>query len=259
MMLLSFCTIQNCVVTMLRTNIYSMGINVDNRQATSTTQATVTLDGDRNIGWKVYGNTIQNVYSCIYFRGYSTVTAGLVDSLNDFGGTSAATGNQLLSWGGTVVGYGLYVYNQKNLNISYNNIDNYNGGLQGGLAAASGATLYGIYNYNGPTTFMSQNLTENYNTIKNTVATGSSATAYGIYNYYYAGKRTITFNDVKVVTQGATVCTGSYYFFYDYAPLTGATVGQDYTFTDNTISTLTLNNSTGTLGFLLYVWSGWLC
>ena len=251
-------TIKNCTITLNRTDVASTGIFCDNRQYNSATQLVVTLATDAASNNKFYTNTIRNVYSGMYLRGYTTTTLAAKETGNDIGGSSAATGNQILSWGGTLVGYGIYAYNQINFNISYNTINNYNGGLNGGIGAVAGSTLYGIYNYNASVNYVNQNLTENNNTIILTEAAGSTAGGYGIYNYYNEGQRSVQNNSVSWVTLAGTVCTGAYYCFYDYSPLAGATAGMAYTFAGNIINNVTINNSTGAfVGFYCYGHGGY--
>ncbi len=145
-----FNTIQNCTITLNRTNNAtgvtpqfdgSIGIFFSNAIPTAaTTPLTVTAVTGSNRFNRVYSNTIQNVNIGIGFSGFgATIGVGpapvaatfLGDLNNDAGGTSLATGNTVLNYGGAAAATnpaaGIRNSNQWSFNASFNTITNNNG------------------------------------------------------------------------------------------------------------------------------------
>ena len=124
-------TIQNCTISLNRTNLNTFGIYSNTRHSATAviTLADVTSAAGANSNNKVYGNTISNVNYGIVFIGAATV----IDTGNDIGGSSSATGNTITNWGGnanalstyanlTGSSYCIFVNHQLNDNVSYNTI-----------------------------------------------------------------------------------------------------------------------------------------
>ena len=138
-------TIQNCVITLNRNNITavasgpranatgSVGIEVVNcLPATVGTAVTVTAVSGASSNNKFYANTIQNVSFGILLSGFAAANPyTLADLNNDIGGTSAATGNNIINFGGGTGGTAqcgaILINNQWSFNISYNTVNNNNG------------------------------------------------------------------------------------------------------------------------------------
>lgn len=135
-------TIKNCVVTLSRNNNAlgagpaadgSRGINLSNSTiATHTTALVITNVSGASSNNKFYGNTIQNCNVGIALIGYAAASPfTLADTGNDVGGSSAATGNTILNFGGggtASPAIGIRTVAQYNFNASYNSIVNNSGG-----------------------------------------------------------------------------------------------------------------------------------
>ena len=147
-------TIKNCIINMQRVNNAastapmmegSVGILVINSTLTAaTTSLTPTTSAGSNSNNKIYSNIINGGNTGIALSGYSFASTGANgDAGNDIGGTSAATGNTIINFGGggiTSLSVGVRIKNQWNVNVSYNSINNNDGsGINHGL------TLKGIY------------------------------------------------------------------------------------------------------------------
>jgi hypothetical protein len=125
-------TIKNCVITLNRLQNTgwtgagyngSTGIAVLNSLATASGAVTITAASGTNSNNKFYTNTIQNCNAGIVFKGFADVTPfALSDTGNDVGGSSAATGNSILNFGGgaaTNPSAAIYFSNQYGINVSY--------------------------------------------------------------------------------------------------------------------------------------------
>ena len=135
-------TIQNNTITLSRLYQNSFGIysNTNHTATSVTVSAFITNPSGSNSGNKVYGNIINNVNFGTVFVGSSALTAvGAQDNGNDIGGSSAATGNTYTNWGGLGVApsgyvgltgsnYCIFLNNNYNDNISFNNITSFSGG-----------------------------------------------------------------------------------------------------------------------------------
>lgn len=182
-----FVSIKNCSITLARTNIASIGIYAGNHTTAATTALTITSTADANSNCSFHGNTIENVNTGIALRGFAAAAPHtLYDQNNDVGGTSSATGNTIRNFAGTAVGSGVNAQNQNNLNVAYNNINNFTG--VGAVAATN--TLYGVWLQSGTNT--SANIT--YNTVN--LTTGSAAfIQYGIStNFATTGSINVNYN-----------------------------------------------------------------
>lgn len=174
-------TIQNCVVTLSRSNVTSgsgpmqegsvgiLAINAKPDSATTTLSAIVGRDGTNSYN-KFYSNTIQNVNYGIALIGATSSSPFLEsDTLNDIGGNSALTGNTIINFGGgaasTNPSAAIRTLSQYGINISYNTINNNNGS---GVDHVS--TLRGIFL--GAATSANSTITHN-NVILSSGATSS--------------------------------------------------------------------------------------
>ncbi len=126
-------TIQNNVISLNRVYTSTFGIYSNTRHSATavTTSAEVTAATGSNSNNKIYTNSISNVNYGIVFIGAGTTLAA-IDSGNDIGGSSSATGNTITNWGGsgaassfvslTGNNYCIFSNQQINDNISYNSI-----------------------------------------------------------------------------------------------------------------------------------------
>ncbi len=178
-------TVQNCVITLNRNNVTavasgpranatgSVGIEVINSTNTAVgTAITVTAASGASSNNKFYTNTIQNVNFGIVLSGYAAPSPyTLADLNNDIGGSSNATGNNIINFGGGVGATSqcgaVLINNQWSFNISYNIVNN-----NTGIGVNHPATNRGIWLF-ASSVGASANI--NNNTI--TIATGSSTTA----------------------------------------------------------------------------------
>jgi len=137
-------TVQNCTITLNRNNnttstgpranaTGSVGIEVMACTPTAVgTTITVTSVAGTSSNNKFYGNTIQNVNFGISLGGFAAPSPyNLADLNNDIGGTSLATGNTIINFGGGVGATtqcgAVYIHNQWSFNISFNTVNNNNG------------------------------------------------------------------------------------------------------------------------------------
>lgn len=155
-------TIQNNVISLNKTYTNTFGIYSNSRHNTTTVGGTDDASNGTtgpNSNNKIYGNTISNVNMGITFVGVST--AANMDSGNDIGGSSAATGNTITNWGST-------------------------GPAATGYISSSG-TYHGI--------FMNHQVGDNvsYNTLVSATFTGTNSNVHGIYKRYATGNASGTF------------------------------------------------------------------
>ncbi|MEP7169253.1 MAG: hypothetical protein ABI855_07765, partial [Bacteroidota bacterium] len=237
-----FNTIQNCTITLNRTNTVSKGIYVANHIATSTTSLTITAVGDANSNNKFYTNTVTNCFTGIYINGYANASPyTLYDQSNDVGGVAASTGNTITNYGGSsATCYGVYNIYQNLINVSYNTINNAGGGGVGHVS-----TGYGIF----CSTAVNSTVTYNNNTVTLTSAASAGSAMYGINSAATGslglGSTTVSGNTIAIVTSSAVTGTRGYIY------CTGSTTTE--TITNNIIADATVNtiNTTGTV-YLIY-------
>jgi trimeric autotransporter adhesin len=233
-------TIKNCTVTLSRVNNAtgsgpaadgSRGIDVVNALTGShTTNVTVTSVGGTNSYNKFYSNTIQNCNIGIALIGFTATTPFTNgDQFNDVGGSSSATGNIIINYGGAVgatnPAAGIRTLNQWNFNASYNLINNNNGSGTG-----HPVTLRGIF----LNTATSANATVSNNTIT-VKSIGTTAQLTGIENLAGA---TAASNTIAITNNLITNCTytsatsGVFYGIYssascDVLQVTGNTIANN--------------------------------
>ena len=286
-----FNTIKNCNITLNRNsnttwngvgNDGSVGIGVYNCTPSVNTAIVPTSADGTNSNNKIYSNTVQNCnvgISLIAYTAPSPFTLG--DQNNDIGGSSIATGNSVLNFGGATAAtnpcVGIFANNQWGLNVSYNTVNNNNGSgvnhvstmrgifLNSSSAGASvncnnnnvtvksGATtsqLSGIEN-----SFGSTPATNTVN-IKNNTVTGSYLTAttgnfYGIYNTGAPTNLNITGNSVSNFTYSTAANAGSGINYYIYSSGGAAAIN----IRNNTVNNNTRLGTTGGTTYAVYTTS----
>jgi hypothetical protein len=126
-------TIKNSNITLDRTTIYSWGIYISN--FSGTTAVTITSTGGRHESIKVFNNSLSNVYSGIFLRGFSAASPYDFYDQNIEIGVEGA--NSITNYGGgSTAAYGLRAEYQNNLKIANNTFS--------GGGASQTTTLYGI-------------------------------------------------------------------------------------------------------------------
>ena len=213
-------TIKNCVVTLNRNNIAlgtapsvdgSRAINITNSLVT--TQATILVPSNSlgtNSYNKLYSNTLQNCNIGIAIIGYAGVSPfATCDFGNDIGGTSLATGNSLLNFGGGAgattanAAAGVRTLAQYDLNVSYNTVNNNNGS---GINHTG--PMRGIYVYLAITA--SENISNNVLSITSG-ATSSATSCIEIGSGGTSVSNTININNNTMTGGSTTLTTGNYY------------------------------------------------
>lgn len=293
-------TIKNCTITLSRVNNASgsgpmvegsVGILVINSTRTAATTAlTPTISAGSNSNNKFYSNTIQNCNYGIVLSGYAA-TSGvgpspdpstfLGDLNNDIGGTSSSTGNTIRNFGGapsaTNPSAGIRANNQWSINISYNTINNNDGGgvnhpntLRGIFAQAGTSANATINNNNivikgGGTTQqvaviengIGATAASNTVSISNNIITGQYLTAtsgnfYGIYNTASATNVNISNNTIENLQYSAISLAGSGFVYPIYS--TGS--GTNINITNNTVNNISRTGTTGGTTIGIYVSAG---
>ena len=237
------------MIELHRTNANSVGISIENKLKNGSTifsYSSAAIATDCHSNNHIYSNTIQNVNTGVKMIGYYGLPMSLsfYDTGNDVGGNNSSQGNTFINFGGTSVGYGVRAEEQLQLNVSNNSIDNYNSGSNS--AVATTATIYGVYNAMSAISFLNQNSTTNNNSILVTTIAGFTNTAAGIYSYRCNGNRAVSNNTIKVANLSGSACNGTYYGVYDFTNLAGASVGQNWNMTNNTLNNITINDNAGT-------------
>ncbi|MBK8700100.1 MAG: hypothetical protein IPN29_11450 [Saprospiraceae bacterium] len=164
-------TIQNCTFNMQRDN-FATGtspmvegsvclLTINSTPAAATTVLTPSSAAGTNSNNKYYSNTTNGGNYGIVLSGYAAASPfTLGDTNNDIGGADISTSNIIRNYGGgtasTNPAAGIRANNQWGINISYNDVDNNDGG---GVDHPS--TLRGIYGQAGT----SANATINFNTV----------------------------------------------------------------------------------------------
>ena len=214
-------TIKNCTITLNNNSNAtwtvghngSCGIVMMNIAYAAKTALTVTAATGSNSNNKFYTNTISKTNAGIVFIGFAAATPfTLGDTGNDVGGTSSATGNMVLNFGGataaTTPATGIFANNQWGVNISYNIVNN-----NTGTNINHVSTLRGIF-MNSSSTSASADC--NFNNI--TVKSGATSSQLsGIENGFgsTAAGNTININNNTVTGDYLTATTGVFYGIYN--------------------------------------------
>ena len=274
-----FNTIRNCVVTLNKTNINTIGIAGLASTTANTTAVTATSTAGANSNNKVYGNVVTNALTGIYFAAGSSTTLANYDQSNEIGVTA---GNTIGNFGGTASGYAAGGTYQNGLKITGNTINstlNYTSATASTAVAASTvtATLRGIYTPTGTSsnlditnnvitlasgatasqlsgiengmgsTAASNTVNITGNTLSINYATATTATIYAIYNTASAATTNLTGNTITGNTIGGTA-SAAMVFNGVYNTGTGTTV--------NIGTNLLTNNAIAGSGTVTLVYGG---
>jgi hypothetical protein len=132
-------TIQNCTITLDKTNAASVGVYTAHHTAASATALTVTLPLGTNSNNKFYNNTVQNCYSGYSLTGFPAVAPyDLYDQQNEIGTTGMGRSQVLNFGGGATQAQAVITISQNKLKVFKTNI-NSTGGVNGT------GILYGIF------------------------------------------------------------------------------------------------------------------
>lgn len=240
-------TIKNCTITLNRNNFASgagarvegsVGIASLSSTRIATAAVSVTAATGTNSNNKFYSNTIQNCNYGIFVVGFAASTPFTNgDTNNDIGGTSSATGNTIINFGGGTgssnSSAAIRSANQWGLNVSNNVINNNNGS---GVNHPS--TLRGIY----LSAATSASVNCNFNTV--TVKGGGTTSAVYAIDVQFgstAASNTINVNDNIVENCTYTTATsGTLFGIYT------STSAQTVNINNNIVRNSTINASTGT-------------
>ncbi len=274
-----FITITNCVVTLNKINNAagtapmvdgSTGILIVNSTfAAAITVLVPTTAAGTNSNNSFYTNTIQNCNTGIGLIGYAAASPfAAADQNNDIGGTTLATGNTIINFGGAAgainPAVAIRTLAQYGLNISYNTINNNNGSgnnhettLRGiyintatsaasditnnTITLKSGATtqvITAIENASGSTAVGNEVNISNNTIANSTYATATTGSFYGIYNIATPAFLTIN-NNTFTNNSTAATATGLYYPIYN-----NGAVGTTININSNIISGITFSAAT---------------
>ena len=216
----SYNTIKNCVVTLNKANVNSVGIYLGNHITTNTTTFIVTSANGTSSYNKFYNNTTQNTYSGIYLAGYAAAAPyDFYDQGNEIGRDGISTNrNQILNFGGLANNsYGVYGIYQNGLKVFSTYVNN-----SGGAPAIT--TLYGI--------FTSIGNNANIDIYGDTLIMSSSATAssslYAIQNSMGSNGAGNTVNIYNNVVDGCSYPTNLGGAFYGVSSTASATYTNMY-------------------------------
>lgn len=233
--------IKNATITMTKgTSQYVVGIYSSNNDASSLTSSatgiTLTDIGGRNENITITGNTIQNVFAGIVLRGFNHTTLPYDLYDQNFVVGSSGVGNNIINYAGNAAAttYGVYLIYHNNANISYNYINNVDGG-------GSGATgiLYGIFQSTGTLS----SFTANNNNIDLTTSSTTSS-VFGINN---AATGNLTYSNNRIKINTTTTTSGTLGYLYNSSAAASTTV----TISNNTFVGTSLLTSTSVL-YLIY-------
>lgn len=129
-------TIKNCVVTLNKANIASVGIYGGNHITANTTALTVSSLSGANSFNKFYNNTVQNCYQGYSFTGFAAAAPyDLYDQNNQIGVDGVSTRrSQVVNFGGnTTTANGVNATNQNNIKVFNTYINNSGGAAQLGV------------------------------------------------------------------------------------------------------------------------------
>jgi hypothetical protein len=242
-------TIRNCVITLSIVNNAtgsgpsvdgSRGIDVVNATpAAATTALSPTSRAGTNSYNNFFSNTIKNCNVGISIIGYAASSPFIAaDTLNNVGGSSPATGNSILNFGGatsaTNAAAGVRTLAQYGLNVSYNTVNSNNG-----TGVNHPNTLRGLY-LNSATS-ASGTCSNNTVTIK---GGGTTQTCYAIDVEFGATAASNTVNITDNIVENSTYTTATSGIFYCiYASTSADTLNIN----NNIVRNNTHNASTGTL------------
>lgn len=290
-----FNTIKNCTITLSRLNNASgiapwhngtMGIAILNTLSSTAAALTPTAAAGTNSNNTIISNTINGGNAGVVLIGYATTATALDlgDVNNNIGGSTTATGNSILNFGGAALAgnpaTGIFASNQWGLNVSYNTINNNNGT---GINHVS--TLRGIFlnssspeasatcnnnvvaTYGGGTTSQvtgievaigiggtTNTVSVNNNDVTGAYLTATSGTYYGVYiNGSTPATLNMNNNNLHDFTYSATALAGSGTIYGIYK--SGLSLNSNVT--GNTVTNITRTGSTGGSTYAMYLTSGY--
>jgi hypothetical protein len=288
-------TIKNCNITLSRINNAagiapwhngSMGIAILNTLSSTAAVLTPTSAAGSNSNNTIISNTINGGNAGVVLIGFSAVapTLDLGDWNNNIGGTTTATGNTILNFGGAALATnpatGVFANNQWNLNVSYNTINNNNGSgvnhvstLRGIFLNSSSPEASATCNnnvvsiYGGGTTSQlsaievalgiggtTNTIDVNNNNIQGAYLTATTGTFYGIYaNGSTPATLNINNNNVHDIAYSASTLTGTgaiYGIYKSGLSLNSNVVG-------NIVTNITRTGTTGGSTYPIYLTSGY--
>ncbi len=245
-------TIKNCTITLNRNNIAasaqtffpsgSTGILALNAIYNTATTASVIASNasSTNSNNKFYSNNISNCHVGIFLSGFGAATGGIQptdgDIGNDVGGSSSATANTIVNFGGAttaIISYGIFAKNQWGANLSFNTINNNNGSGVNHPASITGIQM---------DVAASANVTINNNTVTLT-PNSSTAAVIGINNTAgaTAASNTVNINNNTITGGHPAMAAGSWSGILNNANATNTNMN------GNTVQNVILpNTATGT-------------
>jgi hypothetical protein len=166
-----YVTIKNSVITMCKgTSAYVVGLyssnNIAGSALNSASGVTVTSEGGRHEYVTIIGNTVQNVFYGMYFLGYNHTTSPYNYYDQNFTIGAEGAGNIIQNFGGNAASTsdGIIITYHNNESISYNTINNTDGGGTGFTSYGNGILL---------NTGKAVTLNVSYNTISLTTISGA--------------------------------------------------------------------------------------
>ena len=216
-----FNVIRNCVVTLNKANVGTIGIYGAPSAATAAAALTATATSGANSSNKVYGNVVSNALTGIYFAAGPATAIANYDQNNEIGVTA---GNTIGNFGGTASGWGAGGTYQNGLKVAGNTLNstlNYTSATASTPVAASTvtSTLRGIYTPNG--TSASLDITNNTITLASGATTSQlSAIENGMGNTPAANTVTITGNTLATSTYATATSASTYLLYSTSSPAT---------------------------------------
>ncbi len=282
--------IRNCAITLGTANFAagtapwhngSNGIVILNALHNATGNVTVTAPSGSNSNNQIRSNTLTGGNAGVVLIGFAATGGGpapdpgtfLGDLNNDIGGNSALTGNTIVNFGGAAganqPATGVFANSQWGLNVSFNTINNNDGG-----GANHPNTLRGIF-LNSSSTSASVNCNDNNitvhgggttqqvsaiensfgstaagntvsisnNTVTGDYLTATSGFAYLIYSTSTPSVVSMSGNQITgfTLSNAGNTGTGSHYGIY----CTGASASTTYAIDNNTVSNMARTGTTG--------------
>lgn len=176
------CTVQLSVATTSNTGSCGIAFLNSTYSTNLTPVGTSGLDGASSYN-QIFGNLISKVRIGITMAGASSYNNGtFCDTGNDIGGMLAATGNTIINFGGGTYPLqimGVYTYEQFNLNLSNNYIDNNTGSWVTTSGSIDGIQLN---NYRNSNTTILNNTVSVKSTGTNVTVNGISSADLGVAN-----------------------------------------------------------------------------
>jgi hypothetical protein len=215
-------TVKNANVTMTKgTSKVVVGFCAANNSSSASNIA-ITTNGGRHEYITFTGNAVSNVFTGIFLKGSS--------DFNDQNFTigSSDHGNTIQNFAGNAAfeAYGIYLDLNHGSEISYNNINNMNGGGSAFTAAATGI-------YNDCTAEV--DFAAEYNNIN---LTSTSSQLYGLYN---SGTGTLQLNNNTIALSNTAPSTAVYAFIYNNQ--TSATTSNNTDINDNIFAASTFQTT----------------